>query len=822
MNLLNPESIPSVSSSSAPDWLRLARSAGGRIPPLWPLQDYVAVNPFVGLADRPFAAACELVRQVAHAPMLMDRAYYQRRFAEGRVTTRDLAEAAAQAGQRVTPTELIAWLDQPAPPADAEVLTVGDAAARTGRGDWNVFAAEEISKWCAAWFDRGQAVWRMPWRGRSLYRAWLEAARWDYGPELRGLAGFRELVASLPATAVEALPWLAGQLGLQPGGAEDYFHRLLLAVAGWSGLAQHRNRPPSTRDGADDAVLDLLVVRLVFELAVLRNFDGPELREFWTGGDEGTETGRVFGSRNLLLWQSALEIGYQRQLAGRLAGAGGRWPAASARPEVQAVFCIDVRSEVFRRALEAAAPLSETSGFAGFFGMPIEYVPLGERQPRPQLPVLLAPQNRVVEHLPGLPPAAVERRLERRRLGRGLKRAWAAFRTSAVGGFPFVESLGLGYAWRLARDSHPACRPARSPAGCGAAPCLEAAGGTGISFAEQVKLAAGVLRNLGLKGNLARLVLLCGHGSTTVNNPYAAALNCGACGGHTGEANARVAAAILNDPGVRAALAGQGLHIPGDTHFLAGLHDTTTDEVTLLDTQHVPAGHQADVARLEGWLRAAGRACRRERASALGLATAAGEEVDGRIIERSRDWSQVRPEWGLAGNAAFIAAPRAFIRGLDLGGRVFLHDYDSAADPDRSVLELILTAPVIVASWINLQYYASTVNHRLWGAGTKVTQDVVGQFGIQQGNGGDLRTGLPWQSLHDGRDWRHEPLRLSVFVAAAEADLDAVLARHEHLRHLVEHEWIHLFALGDAGRACRRRASDGGWHALGAAEASRT
>ena len=42
-------------------------------------------------------------------------------------------------------------------------------------------------------------------------------------------------------------------------------------------------------------------------------------------------------------------------------------------------------------------------------------------------------------------------------------------------------------------------------------------------------------------------------------------------------------------------------------------------------------------------------------------------------------------------------------------GRAFLHDYDWRHDEGFGVLELIMTAPVVVASWISLQYYGSTV-----------------------------------------------------------------------------------------------------------------
>ncbi|MEZ6090122.1 MAG: putative inorganic carbon transporter subunit DabA [Pirellulaceae bacterium] len=137
------------------------------------------------------------------------------------------------------------------------------------------------------------------------------------------------------------------------------------------------------------------------------------------------------------------------------------------------------------------------------------------------------------------------------------------------------------------------------------------------------------------------------------------------------------------------------------------------------------------------------------------------------LFRRSGDWSEVRPEWALAGNAAFIVGPREITEGVDLDGRTFLHSYDEANDPSGAVLELIMTAPMVVAHWINMQYYASTVDNHHFGSGNKTVHNVVGRFGILSGGGGDLMTGLPWQSVHSGKHFQHRPQRLQVVIAAA-------------------------------------------------------
>jgi uncharacterized protein YbcC (UPF0753/DUF2309 family) len=193
----------------------------------------------------------------------------------------------------------------------------------------------------------------------------------------------------------------------------------------------------------------------------------------------------------------------------------------------------------------------------------------------------------------------------------------------------------------------------------------------------------------------------------------------------------------------------------------------------------------------------------------MGLASGDADELRAAVRQRAADWAQTRPEWGLANNAAFIAAPRTRTAALDLGGRAFLHEYDWRLDAGEDVLELIMTAPVVVAHWINLQYFASTVDPRRYGSGNKVLHNVVGgRIGVFEGNGGDLRIGLPLQSVHDGRRWMHEPLRLSVFVAAPRAALERILAKHEVVRQLVVHRWLHLYRLDDDGRVERYTAGD--------------
>jgi len=295
--------------------------------------------------------------------------------------------------------------------------------------------------------------------------------------------------------------------------------------------------------------------------------------------------------------------------------------------------------------------------------------------------------------------------------------------------------------------------------------------------------------------------LLVGHGSETKNNAHSGGLDCGACCGQPGDVNASAAAALLNDAEVRAGLRSRGIDVPTTTLFLGALHNTTTDDVTLFDEGAIPATHQADLIGARSVLERASAATRRERAPRLGLDDLTDEKLHAAVVKRARNWAEVRPEWGLAGNAAFIVAPRERSRHIDLQGRVFLHDYRFEDDRDGAILEAIVTGPVVVGHWINFQYYASTVDNARYGCGNKVLHNIVGgHLGVFEGNGGDLRIGLSLQSLNDGEHWVHTPLRLAVFIEASREAIERVLQKHPKVRELVDNEWIHLFQLDALNR----------------------
>ncbi len=805
------------------------------IAPAWPLDRAIAVNPHwqrIGLPLRTVAARMAVLGGVQVLPT---RAAMREAWQSGRITPLDLmgalADLPAARATGLTAAACVDALDQSAGPAQLPLLidVLDDDPARHTRLSWRQAITHQVSQTCAAYFDAQQADWQ-PDRAQGLYAFWRDTLTHDHGIGLlMGLPHLGRRLAALPRTRAEAEQWVLQRLGLPEPVWADYLEAVLLTVNGWASWCAYLGWQAQLEGRSDAHLRDLLAIRLAWGVILLDcKEDASARRAFAALRGEWSQAADRFADAEAALlpdevWQRALEIGYQRDLAGRLtAGATQVAPQRATGIEVQAVFCIDVRSEPMRRAIEAAWPAVQTLGFAGFFGLPIAYTPMATPARRPQLPGLLAPALEATDEIRAADGAPVDADLQAtvaaaRRQQQASAQPWQAASRWPGAAFSFVEAAGITYLPKLGQWLRPraAARarddlhgvPARYRAMC--RPAL-----AGLDTEARVALAARVLHVTGLKAGLAPLVLLVGHGSQSENNAQAAALDCGACCGQTGEVNARVLAGLLNDPAVRAGLRGQGIAIPEDTWFMAALHNTTTDEIEGHDVDLLPPEAQARWRRLQPVLAQAGDQVRRERAPRLGLSAGLPQqELLATLQRRAADGAQTRPEWGLAGNAAFVIAPRHRTQGLVLGGRSFLHDYDAAQDADGSTLELLMTAPMLVTHWINWQYHASTCDPQRLGSGNKVLHNVVGGvIGVFEGNGGDLRIGLAKQSLHDGERWVHEPLRLTVVIDAPAAAIERVIERHAAVRHLVHHGWLHLWRIDGEGLA---RYAAGRWTGLG-------
>ena len=778
-----------------------AEAAACAIPPVWPLASSVAVNPYFGQTEQTLAQTAALLARVAGAPVTMPRGWYSARIADGTVSDDDLVAALSGATGSHRPgsvAALKAAANQPSAPIKA-VPTIADLAAEASGIDWPGIIAERFGAWAAAYFDEGQALWAAP-KGRSAYAAWQAVATHDLTPEIAGLSDFASFVAEAPETASDAMTRTAAQLGLPQAAAQTYFHSLLITLGGWAQYARYK-RWQAQLAGADDATItDFLSIRLLWEEALFDHY-APRIGAQWDAVVAAHAQPVAPTADEIVdaILQEACERAAQRDLGRTLAAAH---PVADPTPVIlQAAFCIDVRSEVYRRALETVHPGVQTLGFAGFFGLTASHRRFASDVAEHRLPVLLNPGLTSRSGDAADVGADTIARYKAR-----ATRAWGRFKLAAVSSFAFVEAAGPVYIAKLLRDAfalHANAVP-NDPAPQAEPP---------LDLETRVGMAASILRAMSLTRDFAPLVLLVGHGANVVNNPHASGLHCGACGGYSGEVNARLLAGLLNDPAIRDGLRALDIVIPAGTLFLAALHDTTTDTVFIYAGDHPSPEHRAAVVRARGFLADAGALTRGERALRLPRALA-----ESSIARRSRDWAETRPEWALAGCKAFIAAPRTRTVGKSLQGRAFLHDYNWRDDAGFGVLELIMTAPVVVASWISLQYYGSSVAPDLFGGGNKLLHNVVGGIGVVEGNGGTLRAGLPWQSVHDGVGLAHEPLRLSVCIEAPREAMSAILERHPGVRALFDNRWLHLFALDDAGRMAWRYTGNLAWEAVMAAE----
>lgn len=794
MLMIKPQTVETANILAA------AGNAARAIPPLWPLAASVAVNPFLGQTNEPLSVAAARLRRVAGAALTMPRAWYAERIRSGEIADEDLAAALEAAGEKL-PNETVTSLKLAAEAkttCPSMLPTVAELATEVSMIDWTSLVAERVGHWAAGYFDAGQALWATP-KGQSAYAAWRAFGTHDLTPEIMGLTGFASHVAHAPERAEEAVIRVVQALGIDAPALETYFHRLLMSLGGWAQYARYKLWQAELSGSSDETIIDILAVRLVWEQALFERYAErfacrwQEAICAYADPVEPTPDDVIDATL-----QEAAERAVQRRLGVLLAEPA---PAiAQGRPALQMAFCIDVRSEVFRRALESLDPRIETLGFAGFFGLGILHRRFASDVPEARLPVLLAPR---MSSCSGEHPHDDDKRDQTVRMVARARRAWGRFKLAAVSSFAFVEATGPLYAWKLVhnalrgvanavpRDPTPRFDPA---------PDLEA----------RIAMAESALTAMSLTERFAPLVLLAGHGANVINNPHASALHCGACGGHSGEVNARLLAGLLNDRDVRAGLLQRrGINIPDDTLFIGALHDTTTDRVAIYEEDCPASAQRQDVKRAKAWLAAAGSRARCERALRLPRASSADD-----IVGRARDWAEVRPEWGLAGCQAFIAAPRDMTVGRDFEGRAFLHDYDWNRDEGFGVLELIMTAPVVVASWISLQYYGSVVAPAVFGAGNKLLHNVTGGIGVIEGNGGLLRGGLPWQSVHDGNRLVHEPVRLAVLIEAPRDAMGAILKRHDRVRELFDNKWLHLFALDDGGRMAWRYAGDLRWEAF--------
>lgn len=774
------------------------------ITPNWPLDQMIAVSPYWHRIEHNFEQVSKQLEQHAGSRMSMDADYYLNGWQQGEIARSALEQAATDLESGYTVEQLVELLSYPTLPLTPPPLLCD---ALDGQRDlshqpaWCDTITHQISQFCAAYFDENQSDWHAQ-REKGLFTTWREAIERDYSVTLLMKSQpINQRAKQLPYDAELAVQSVVTKLMPEESAQRDYLQACLLRINGWASWCAYLNWQANFQGQRTNHLSDLLAIRLCWEWLIDDQQRG--INTIWhQWQQQWHQHYKQQAKTNVLhVWQRAHELSYQHQLLSMLRQQKPA-PVARSAVKVQAVFCIDVRSEVIRRHLEDQSSSIETLGFAGFFGLPASYTPLGTEVERPQLPGLLAPSLIVTDSCGD---AKKDVQLEKRRKSTLSKQlSWQPFTKQPGASFTLVESMGLGYLAKLVKRTLPSqlkpisVEQLAMPKQSGVKPRV----GREVSLQQKAQLAADILIGMGLGERQARLVLLVGHGSQTDNNPQKAGLDCGACCGQSGEVNARVVAGLLNEPEVREKLHDYGVTLNPETLFIAGLHNTTTEALELYDVSTVAKSHQDDVTHVLKQMRSASCQARRERSAAIDLdeAKLSDNQLERVFKRRANDWSQTRPEWGLVNNAAFIIAPRQRSKHTDLQGRVFMHEYHPEQDNQGSLLEKIMTAPMLVTHWINMQYFASTVDNFRYGSGNKTLHNVVGgRIGLFEGNGGDLRGGLAMQSIHDGNQWRHQPLRLTVVIDAPQARIESIIAQHAVVKNLIDNQWLYLVRFTDDG-----------------------
>jgi len=765
--------------------------AADKIAPTWPLDQSIAVNPWWKLRDMDMAKASAKLRVLGNIRMLMPKSYYQSLW-QSTLSESHLDKAKKELGVNAHTLQLIEYLNTPDTTKHWVHISdfLDEEESHQYKISWREEVLQQISHFCAFYLHHND---NQTLSNQAFYQAWRSSIIADKGIQiLTGENHLNALFASLPEDidALVALHYdaLTGNQ-VDETAWEDYVYALVLDINGWaSWLAYDAWQADLYQRENQHLLQQLVVIRMAWDWVLWKNTELTDQnlftqlnytlhQQFLKSQQQQLQCEKE--QQYWWVWHQASEIQFQETMQEQLISAKSQ-PIDSAA--LQAVFCIDVRSAQYRTQLEAQHDDIETYGFAGFFGLPIAYSPSISKNTRPQLPGLLKP-TLIAQQVA----SAVQRNKSLCKLQKKL--SWKMAADTAPSMFGIVESQGLLTIIDLLKQSIGGVNTSANKLKEGHE-WLVIGEEDHLTTQDLAALAKAILNGIGLNTPYAPTVLIVGHGSLSSNNPHASGLDCGACGGQSGEVNAAVLCYLLNRKDIRDALHYSGISIPETTSFIPCLHNTVTDEIIVL---HQPAADKADN-EWKIWLQRATSACQQQRAANDTQLFNGKKNMQKALTNRSQDWAELRPEWGLANNAAFIVAPRAYTRGVDFAGRSFLHDYQWQTDSHFELLAQIMTAPMIVTNWINLQYYASVTDNQYYGSGNKMLHNVVGgNFGVFEGHGGDLRIGLPKQSLHDGSNWRHSPIRLNVYINAPRNAIHDIVQKHTMIKDLLVNQWLFLF-----------------------------
>lgn len=735
----------------------------------WPLYSFVTSNPLVGFEESHFSEAVIQAEKLFGSRSFPEVSVYRQAWNRKEIEESEVTNLLKENGFEITPLESLKKME---------------AEKTICKRSHNTDIDRIVSKWLAAFMDEGLAEWEMPNKNEGFFNSWRKLAKYDTEINLKNSN-------EIPETAADALMVLVKNYSEEE--CVEIFKYHLAALPGWMGYIKHRNDANTAwQKEYPITMLDYLAVRLF----IADNLNIDFLPKNLTA-DKNTAINSL---RHL--WLKAWEQSWQKKLAKTLEENNIALNSKVRKiqiPDAQFVLCIDTRSELMRRHIENVGHY-ETFGYAGFFGIAMDYKNENDSIVRKSCPPIVGSAY-IVSEIPQKDKSEKAEKFAKRNTLKNFSEYFLRrMKNMLPSAFGYVEGSGVFYGFSLIgrtlfsgynyrrnnrkiTDYEEIYEPKINT--CTNENHLHT---DSIPLEEKVAIVKGAFDLTGWQ-TFAPIVLFVGHGSHTANNPFGSSLDCGACAASPGRHNARMLAKLANLKEVREILLkNYSFEIPRETIFIGAEHNTTTDEIVIFDSE-VPKTHSQSVQILKENLAKAQKNATAER---LG-------EKDKSISQaqsKANSWSETRPEWGLAKNASFIVAPRELTKNLNLGGRCFLHSYDWELDTEGAALEGIMQGPMVVTQWINNHYYFSTVDNDTFGGGSKITHNITGKFGVVQGNGGDLKMGLPKESVKQSdTEMYHQPLRLSVIIKAPIQGVEKILLNNENLRSLLDNEWIYLMVM---------------------------
>lgn len=647
-----------------------------------------------------------------------------------------------------------------------------------------------------SYLDQGISMWAFPIEGKGFLSA-LRALEKNSHTSFFKSERVKQLLLHSQCRIGMLLQTIVGNEQL----FEQYLFDQQFAHPGWSGMVSTIEEQPETLlDKRHITLHDFIALELLLEIDALDTSFGKLWKPLATQLTDLPES--LFApvtpslhDQLLMLWQEAYEWTYYDSVIKAIQLSKHEEPKTQAN-SFQALFCIDDRECSLRRHIEALDPRSETFGTPGFFSVAFFYKPEHGKFMTKLCPAPVTPKHLIKET------GSSHKHDKDLHL---TKHSHALF-----SGWLISQTLGFWSALRLFFNLF---KPSMGPATATSLKHMDRLAKltiehhgehvhglqVGYTIPEMVQSVEQLLRSIGLVNGFAPLIYVIGHGSSSVNNPHYAAYDCGACSGRPGSVNARVISFMGNHPEVRRELANRGIHIPDTTRFIAGLHDTTRDEMVCYDEDTLPTEHQQLHLQYMVIMNKALDENAKERSRRFEVINTnrSAALVHEKIRNRSVSLFEPRPELNHATNALCIIGRRSLTRQLFLDRRAFMNSYNATEDPDGKYLLNILKAAAPVCGGINLEYYFSAVDNQKLGAGTKLPHNVMGLIGVANGIDGDLRPGLPSQMIEV-----HDPLRLLMIVQHKPEVILNVLDQSPETREWFLKNWIHLIAVHPETNDC--------------------